>query len=396
VSEDRSIRGLEPRWEAVVAGAGPAGAMTACLLAGSGLRTLLVDKAGFPRDKACGGCLGAPGLGVLERHGLEDLPERQGGRRILRFDLWASGRRVTLPMERGVAISRRTLDAALTDGATQRGCVFLDRTSAVVGPCEGSHRRLTLRQAGGDREIRARIVVVADGLAGTALNEEPARRWRWIWRRSRIGLAAVVEAAEGLVEPGTIAMAVGRSGYLGMVRLEGDRVGLAAAVDPSRLREAPRPESALGSILSEAGLPVEPLAAVGRWSGTPRLTRRPARIAGERLFLLGDAAGYEEPFTGEGISWALLAAEALAPIARDASRCWSSAHAEGWAGEHRRLLGSRLRRCRVIAASLRHPLLVAGLARLLSTHPRLASPLIRRIQLSRPDSYPSKERIPCP
>ena len=60
------------------------------------------------------------------------------------------------------------------------------------------------------------------------------------------------------------------------------------------------------AVLREARFPAIPALAGAEWRGTPLLTRRESRLAANRLFLLGDAAGYAEPFTGEGMTWAVL------------------------------------------------------------------------------------------
>ena len=64
--------------------------------------------------------------------------------------------------------------------------------------------------------------------------------------------------------------------------------------------------------------------------GTAPLTRRTTPIAEERLFLLGDAAGYVEPFTGEGIAWALVAGLAVAPLAIRAAKQWHPSLGVDW------------------------------------------------------------------
>ena len=58
------------------------------------------------------------------------------------------------------------------------------------------------------------------------------------------------------------------------------------------------------------------------WKGTPELTRRPVRLGAERLFAVGDAGGYVEPFTGEGVLWALSGARALAPLVARVAERW--------------------------------------------------------------------------
>ncbi len=102
-------------------------------------------------------------------------------------------------------------------------------------------------------------------------------------------------------------MACGRRGYLGLVRLEDGRLNLAAALDPCWMRVCGGPGPAAARLLAEVGWPPVPNLAEQNWRGTPALTRQARRRAAERLFLIGDAAGYIEPFTGEGMAWALAA-----------------------------------------------------------------------------------------
>ena len=56
--------------------------------------------------------------------------------------------------------------------------------------------------------------------------------------------------------------------------------------------------------------------------GTASLTRQTRPIAGERFFVLGDATGYIEPFTGEGMAWAMVSGQAIAPLVRQGIKYW--------------------------------------------------------------------------
>jgi flavin-dependent dehydrogenase len=152
-------------------------------------------------------------------------------------------------------------------------------------------------------------------------------------------------------------MAVGRAGYVGMVRVEDGRLNVAAALEPAFVRRLGTPGAAASEILAEAGfVPVAPLA-TARWQGTAALVRQTRPLAEERVFLLGDAAGYVAPFTGEGIAWALASAQAVLPLALEAIERWDPRLVREWSGLHWRLIGRRHLVCRAFAMALHRPAL---------------------------------------
>jgi 2-polyprenyl-6-methoxyphenol hydroxylase-like FAD-dependent oxidoreductase len=110
-------------------------------------------------------------------------------------------------------------------------------------------------------------------------------------------------------------MATGRGGYVGLVRVEDGRLDMAAAFDPVFVKSVGGLGAAAETILREVGWPAPPALAEEPWKGTPALTRRARRLAGHRCFVVGDAAGYVEPFTGEGMAWAVMSAAAVAASA---------------------------------------------------------------------------------
>src|ERR1700690_1055166 len=100
-------------------------------------------------------------------------------------------------------------------------------------------------------------------------------------------------------------MAISRFGYVGLVRTMDGRGNLAAAIDLSAMKSASEPEQMIRLILEDAGLSPPKFSRFDTWRGTIPLTRQTNRLSTHRVLLLGDAAGYAEPFTGEGIGWAL-------------------------------------------------------------------------------------------
>jgi len=347
-------------WDILVVGAGPAGAMAAGEAARRGARVVLLDRAAFPRPKVCGCCLGVAALEALRAAGLGDLPAQCGARPLEHMDVRAGGRRAQIRIPRGAVVSRRVFDTALLDSAIDAGAEFIDRCPVTHSSCDGDVRRVTARRDTHEATLTARIVVLAGGLR--ARPAPPPRRAR------RVGVAGTLAADGSDIEPGVVGMACGNTGYVGWVRLEDDRVRVAAALDPRAIRRARGVAGAVRDVLatshdgradSLAEHLAEPLAehvSGIRWWGTPPLAGAGGPVAAERLLLVGDAAGYVEPFTGEGIGWALVSGRAVAPIAvAAAGHAWTEGWGNAWRTTHRRLLAPRHRACTLVTRALRVP-----------------------------------------
>jgi flavin-dependent dehydrogenase len=219
-------------WDVTVVGAGPAGAVAAYRLARRGLSVLLLDQAHFPRPKACGGCLNRAVLAALNAVGLGHVPAECGALPFLRARI-ATGPKhsadVALPG--GLAVSREAFDAELVNEARRAGVTVRTGVRAAVDP-------MGVRLTNGET-VPARVAIVATGLAG---NTGPAAAG------SRVGVGAVISAdgAPDGFEVGTIHLAVARFGYVGAVRVEGDRLDVAAAFDPGFIRSRGGPGPACG------------------------------------------------------------------------------------------------------------------------------------------------------
>jgi flavin-dependent dehydrogenase len=343
-------RACRTTWDVIVVGAGPAGALAARQTAKLGARTLLVDRATFPRGKVCGGCFNARSAKLLDGVGLghllpgcEAVPTRE-------LELAMSGRSLRLPMTGGYALSRETFDAALIEEAIAAGAEFLPGTRALRSELHEDARATELSGEEGTCEVRARVLVAADGLGGRLLDGRPQPPDP----SSRLGGGALIDDDAADYRPGTIYMGLGRDGYVGVVRVEGGRLNVAGAFDPAAVKRQGIPALA-DEVLRNAGLPGIDGLIAAEWRGTPLLTRQAEAVAGERILALGDATGYVEPVTGEGMAWAMVAAVAAAPLAVAGAQEWSPAIAHRWVREYRGLIARRTWFCRTITGLLRSP-----------------------------------------
>ena len=399
-------------WNVIIIGAGVAGALAACLCARRGFRTLLMDRQAFPRHKVCGCCLNGRALAVLDRCGLSAALHAVSPMPVDSMRIHLRGRRVKIPMPRSVAVSRATFDQLLVDEAVGLGCQFRDRTTASVMPMtadEGSDgawswtangvsaevRCVELRPtAGTATELRsedpattaairatADLVLVCDGLGHSSLRHLSAVTSN-IRRRSRIGLGAVMTnaAAHPDFPAHEIQMAVTRYGYAGIVELEQNQRNIAAAVDAEFLQAHDNAASALKTLLQDAGLSCPPGFDLAHVRGTLPLTRTTHPLALPRLLVLGDAAGYVEPFTGEGMAWALASAEAMMPLVeRTVREGWYGDTANQWQSLFSQQVGGGQRFCRLLAGSLKSPWMLHPMMTACQLFPSVTRRIVARL-----------------
>ena len=340
-------------FDVAILGAGPAGSCAAIAAARTGARVLLIDRAQFPRDKVCGCCLAPAGVETLRAidagHVLDGAIELRSVR------LACATRELTLRRNAGVAIGRDALDSRLIDEARRCGVdVRLGTPGRVLGRDVG---RDVVEIARGDERICARVAIAADGLSGTSLEGNADFTWR-IARKSRIGFGATIAAGAIACGEGEILMRVARGGYIGAVELPSGAIDVAAAIDPARLRQFASVADCARDWLGARVLNTSAITNA-RWKGTPLLTRRRACVAADGILVAGDAAGYIEPFTGEGMSWAIATGAAAGVVAAQIAR--GEASWTMWPALYASIVGRSRTRCRVIALLLRSPMLVRAL-----------------------------------
>jgi len=227
------------------------------------------------------------------------------------------------------------------------------------------------------------IVVVAAGLVRTCFESDSVHRSQFA-RYAKIGVGCILAEAPASYRPGVIHMAIGRSGYLGLVGVEHGQWNVAGAFRPDFVKRHGSPGAAAVEVLKEAGFAELPGLADVPWSGTPPLSRRTRPLADDRVFLVGDAAGYVEPFTGEGMGWALASAVALKPIVQQAVDRWNPRLCMQWASTYERIVGRRQGFCRLLAEILNRPALASIVFRAARIAPAVTSRIVRRIDAPSP------------
>lgn len=368
--------------EVIVIGAGPAGATAACMLARSGAKVTLVDRAASVRKKLCGGCLAQAGFQLLERNNLALIPSLTSAPTIARLDVHSGSQRLRIPVPPYRVINRALFDHDLVQSAIDAGAEYSPETHARIRQdytVELSHaHKNTLTLA-------PRVVIVADGIKGAALREVDEFSWR-VDHDARVGIGGIIGELPSACSPDAITMFHGENGYAGIAPLHSGEALIAAAVNRdwiSKRHDAPP----LISILREFGLDIDrhtPLTITG---GSPGLTRtRDCIEAKGRVFLIGDATGYIEPFTGEGMTWALQDAIMGSQFALAALE-GRYTHGD-WTAHHRRTNYYRKALCLISTKLLRKPALTRGLISVCSSTPALTKSLAGVVRALQHQSQP--------
>lgn len=388
--------------DVAIIGAGVAGASAALHLLSfaPNLRVLLLERSRWPRDKVCGCCINAAGVRELAAMGLWD-ELRLLSQSLHTLELHCGRKTLSLPQHGGIAISRGELDAAIVARAQRAGAEFQSGVAArVLGTAPDGRYRVQISD-GREHQLLARLVIAADGLSGSSLAELPEFAVR-IARKSLMGLGCILpEPSSPIPEPGTIHMSVGPGGYVGSVRLHDGRIDIAAALDPALIKHAGGPASALQALWAHCYVPPIVLGDV-RPQGCGLLTRSRNIVALPGLLVVGDAAGYVEPFTGEGMTWAMAGARQVALIAAEALAAPAAQHhramlraAQAWTNAHRQQIAGRQTVCRALRTILRSPALVQSAITIAHTVPiarRTLTSIATRLTRPYTTAHPHRNR----
>jgi flavin-dependent dehydrogenase len=380
--------------EVIVVGGGPAGASTAHFLARAGVDVLVLDRAKFPRDKTCAEYLSPQASRILSDMNVLDEIERTSpahlaGMRVRAPDgHFADGEFVATRGFRpfrdyGLAVRRTILDGIVLNGARTAGARVeeLARVADVTRDETGRVSGVTVIGPGGKtHSLSSRFVVGADGLrsiVGKRLGLTHTSRFF----PKRLALVAHYRNVRNVGALGE--MHVDHKGYFGIVDVGGGLMNVAVVVPMSRAREigegraefleqwiASRPHLAERFVGAER---VEDVRATGPFA----TVSRPAWAPGAAL--VGDAADFFDPFTGEGMYAALRGGELLAPFIVEALRGAPQDEDRvlaGYEAARQSEFGGKWKLERIVGMAIAYPYFLNNAAKALSRRKEMADLLV--------------------
>jgi flavin-dependent dehydrogenase len=380
--------------EVIVVGGGPAGASTAHALAREGVDVLVLDRAKFPRDKTCAEYLSPQASRILSDMNVLDEIERSSPAHLAGMKVRAPNGQYAYGefasthgfrgfRDHGLAVRRIILDAIVLAGASAAGARVeeLVRITDVVKDSAGRVSGVNVIGADGSpRALTSRYVVGADGLRSVVGRRLGLTRTSRFFPK-RIALVAHYRGVRDVGPFGE--MHVDHKGYFGIVDVGRGLMNVAVVVPMSRAREigAGRAEFLEEWIASRPHL-------AERFVGAERVTAvhatgpfasvsRPAWASGAAL--VGDAADFFDPFTGEGIYAALRGGELLAPFIVEALRGTPSNESRvlgAYESARQSEFGGKWKLERIVGVAIAYPYFLNNAAKALSRHKDMADLLV--------------------
>lgn len=382
------------RPDVIVVGGGPAGASAAFQLATRGVRVRLLERSRFPRSKACAECLSPQASRILsDMRVLEELEPRGALLRgmVVRAPNGVSARGDYAAAhgfrgfrDRGLSIRREVLDAVLLQRAREAGTRVDEHMRVTDVAAESGGGRVVglsvMRRDGTVEALQAPIVIAADGLRSVVARRLGLARSA-AWPR-RLSLVAHYHGVKDVLDYGE--MHVERDGFVGIADVGGGVTTVAAVFPASRGREIAAGRSAFLErwLMSRPQLAgrfrhatrIGGTAAVGPFASHARRAWQPGAL------LVGDAADFFDPFTGEGIYAALrggeLVADAVVRALEGGGTTAERVAYQGYEDARRREFGGKWWVERLIGVGVALPPVVNRAARALAGHQPLADLLV--------------------
>ena len=354
--------------DVLVVGGGPAGSSCAIALAREGANVMLVDAQARGRDKCCGHCLSGRAWKIVSELGLRELVESvsTGATAQVAWRSGAQGFEMNLPAF-GAITPRVELDKKLLDEAERIGVRVVQPATAKWLDAQ----KFAVRLAEHTCVVAAKLIIAADGL-GSGIAR--ARGWNPTSPGRKYGFAGSWRAPNALANWSgeRIEMRVVRGGYLGMVAESHEQIHVAGLID--RNSKLGRPDELLNEVARSWPLLAAALqeGRPSRWNAAGPLPWKPTRIADESTALVGDAAGYAEPFSGEGMRWAFESAYGLTRAWRQHGG-WSAEAAQTYSKWHSDHIASRQQKTLRMAWFLEQPTRAYVICKAARTFPRVAS-----------------------
>jgi geranylgeranyl reductase family protein len=353
-------------YDVAIIGGGPAGSTCAAFCAASGLRVVLIERERFPREKVCGDCLNPECWSILQRLGIDQRirASPHGALDWVEFiDLRDRHLRIDLP--RGetaeIAIKRSAFDSTLLDRARELGAEV--REASTLTSIEKSDGAWKLTTAEATAASRARVLVAADGrnsTVGRLLGLLPHVA------KERVALQAHIPLPRGFGNRVVLQLLPG--GYSGQAPVNDTELNLCLVGKPKSIRA-----------LQDWATQYFNLASRQSWRTITPLTRSALPPAFETVLLAGDAARVVEPFTGEGIFYALRSGELAAAAANEMIRGNAADAVRDYIRRHRAMYRGRLWINALARAAVISPELGSVFFQLARLQPELLGLLTRKI-----------------
>jgi flavin-dependent dehydrogenase len=356
------------------------------------LRVIVLDKSGAPPAKICGEYLSPGCLRILDALGalqplrdagarpLDGMVIHTGAGRTLRA-MYPSAHAPGDPPVHGLSVRRDRLDPILLDRAVKSGAEFAPHFQAgdlvrqddrIVG-VRGRHR-------GGTAVLHGRLVIGADGRNSVVARRLGAtRRHPWLDKVAAVGYATGVARAGDVGE-----IFLGRDRYCILNPIAPDLTNIGLVVNRRDFRETLDPTRFLeraGDALPALRERLAGAALVGPARCLGPLAHHATRLTGPGALLIGDAAGFLDPFTGEGIRAALrsaeLAVEIALPFLADGRAAPPELH--GYAAAWRREIRAKWPLCTALQHAVRRPRLAEWLVACLRRRPALTALLMAAV-----------------